>query len=249
MSKRGSFSATLAWTGLALMMLGLLAVVGAGPAYRTGVLPLGVAFDGLRYGTHAALTATALGLAGLIGVLRHGRVAATAAAVVAVAGGLATSALPILHWQQAQDAPPIHDITTDTNDPPPFEALASAREQAPNAVDYPGEETARQQREAYPEIEPLIRSEEPAVVMEAVETVALARGWHVAYVGDTRLEATATTTWFGFEDDVVVRLQEENGGTRVDVRSASRLGVGDAGANAARISAYLDSLERELEGP
>ena len=58
-----------------------------------------------------------------------------------------------------------------------------------------------------------------------------------------RLEATDTTLFFGFKDDVIVRLRVEGGGTRIDVRSKSRVGLGDAGTNAKRVRAFLARVE------
>jgi len=57
-----------------------------------------------------------------------------------------------------------------------------------------------------------------------------------------RIEATATTRWFGFKDDVIVRIRPEAAGSRVDVRSVSRVGRGDLGANAARVREFLAKL-------
>ncbi|MDR9438110.1 MAG: DUF1499 domain-containing protein [Halomonas sp.] len=105
-------------------------------------------------------------------------------------------------------------------DPPAFAALVEAREAAPNAVDYPGEATARQQREAYPAIRPLLLDAPLPDVLAAAEAEARAAGWEITAVDDTRIEATATTTWFGFKDDVVIRLSETSDGVRVDMRSA-----------------------------
>jgi uncharacterized protein (DUF1499 family) len=57
-----------------------------------------------------------------------------------------------------------------------------------------------------------------------------------------RIEATATTPWFGFRDDIVVRIVPADGGSRVDVRSVSRVGKGDLGVNARRIREFLGRL-------
>ncbi len=143
--------------------------------------------------------------------------------------------------------PAIHDITTDTQNPPAFEALADAREAAPNAVDYPGDATAQQQHAAYPYIEPLILAEAPQTVLAAAQAEAEEAGWRIARISDNHIEATATTRWFGFEDDVVIRLTEIENGVQVDMRSASRLGASDVGTNAARIEAFLTSLEARLK--
>ena len=81
----------------------------------------------------------------------------------------------------------------------------------------------------------------------AAEATARNQGWEVIRVGDTTLEATATARWFGFKDDVAIRLSEVADGVRVDVRSASRVGRSDVGTNAARIRAYLAALNRRTE--
>jgi uncharacterized protein (DUF1499 family) len=73
-------------------------------------------------------------------------------------------------------------------------------------------------------------------------------GWEVVTVDSEagRLEAIDTTFWFGFRDDVVVRVRPGADDVRVDVRSVSRVGVGDLGANAARIRHFLDRLATEI---
>lgn len=244
----GKWPTMLAWLAVLLLIVAALMVIGAGPAYRQGMLPLGEAFHLLRNGIFVALGAGAVGLATLIvaAACRRRLVVLTAVAVVAASVGM--MAVPWQHWQRAQETPPIHDITTDTQNPPAFEALAGAREAAPNAVAYPGEATARQQRQAYPDIQPILLDLPLATALSAAEAAALDMGWELAGVTDTTLEATATTAWFGFEDDVAIRLTETDEGVRVDVRSASRIGRGDMGANAARIRAYRDALAQRVGG-
>lgn len=236
-------------TGLACVLLVLAALLmgGAGPAYRWGLLSLGDAFSLLRYGAYAAIGAAVVGALALITAALCRRFQPALLSGLVLVGVAAMLAMPYLHWQRAQQAPPIHDITTDTEDPPAFEALAAAREAAPNAVDYPGEATARQQREAYPDIQPLHLEISPPMALSAAEAVVLDHGWELVEVTDTTIEATATTTWFGFKDDVVIRLTETEDGMRIDMRSASRLGRGDMGTNAARIRDYLEVLEQRVD--
>ena len=237
----------MALLGLVLIGIAALLMAGAGPAYRAGVLSLGAAFDTLRYGAFTAIGAGALGLVALaIGTWRRDLRPALIGGLVVVST-LGLMIVPLLHWQQAQAVPPIHDITTDTEDPPAFEALVAAREKAPNAVAYPGAKTARQQREAYPDIGPLDVQAPLPVVLEAAKAEVRDFGWALAAVTDDTIEATATTTWFGFQDDIVIRLREEEDSVRVDMRSASRVGRSDVGTNAARIRAYLDALEHRLD--
>ena len=242
----GRWPAMLAWLSVGLLASGALLLAAAGPAYRLGLLSLGDAFGLLRYGAYAAAGAAGVGLIALIAaaLCRQLHPALAGGLVIVAVAGMMT--VPWVHWQRAQQAPPIHDITTDTDDPPAFEALVAAREAAPNAVDYPGEQTARQQREAYPDIGPLYLNVPPDIALSAAEAAALDQGWELADVSVGRIEAIATTTWFGFKDDVIIRLRETDDGIRVDVRSASRMGRGDMGANAARVRAYLASLERRV---
>lgn len=245
--KPGRVLKAVAVLALLLVVAGAIMVAGAGPAHRLGLLELGSAFDLLRNGAMATLAAAGLALLTLGAAIWRRRLAPGVISVIVLAGTAALLAIPMLHWQQAQQVPPIHDITTDTDDPPAFESLVDAREAAPNAVDYPGEEVARLQRDAYPDIQPIYLDASLASVHEAAEAEALAFGWELADSNTDRIEATATTTWFGFKDDVVIRLQETDNGVRVDMRSASRVGRSDIGTNAARIRDYLDALERRLD--
>lgn len=237
----------MALTGGILATLAALAMALSGPAYRMDLLTLGNAFGLLRYAAFTALGAAGLGLVALlIALVTRRALPALLGSLVILAGG-ALVAMPWLQLQQAQAVPPIHDITTDMQDPPAFVALIEARRAAPNAVEYPGQTTAQQQRDAYPAIQPLILDAPLEAVLEAAEAGVASAGWEIAAVSDTRIEATATTTWFGFKDDVVIRLNETDDGTRVDMRSASRLGVSDLGTNAARILTFMDDLVRRLE--
>nr|WP_299244906.1 DUF1499 domain-containing protein [uncultured Halomonas sp.] len=243
----GRWPRLLAWLSvLAVLAAGLL-MTGAGLSHRLEMTDLGTAFGLLRQGAYLAIGAAALGLITLIvaSLCKRLKPALAGALVVAV-----VAAMMIVPWQmqqRAQEVPAIHDITTDIQNPPEFVALASAREAAPNEVAYPGESTARQQREAYPDIQPIVLKLSLSEAMNAVEATAQDQGWEIADVGDTKLEATATTLWFGFKDDVVIRLNEVEEGIRVDMRSASRLGASDVGTNAERIRNYLQALRERAE--
>jgi uncharacterized protein (DUF1499 family) len=152
---------------------------------------------------------------------------------------------PVLLLQKAKAVPPIHDITTDYFDPPAFKALMPVRQQAPNGAAYGGTEIAKQQQQAYPDIKPLIVKIPPAQAVQKALDAARACGWEIVS-SDTpagRIEATDTTLWFGFKDDIVIRvLPNPDGGSRVDVRSMSRVGGSDVGANAKRVREFLGRL-------
>lgn len=164
--------------------------------------------------------------------------------VLALCIALLAVAPPLILLGQAKAVPPIHDITTDVADPPAFVALLEARNQSPNGAAYGGPAIAAQQQKAYPDVKPLVIAAPPAEAMQKALDAARSMGWEVR-ASDTdsgRLEATATTTWFGFKDDVVVRIRPQGTGSRVDVRSVSRVGVSDVGANAKRIREFLSRL-------
>lgn len=155
-----------------------------------------------------------------------------------------TFAIPWQIRQATRQFPPIHDITTDIQYPPRFVDVLPLRKDAPNSVDYTDTETPARQRAAYPDILPLDLTIEPAAAFERAERAAREMGWQVVTTNSAegRLEATATTFWFGFKDDVVVRIRPRDtlaAGCRVDIRSVSRVGRGDAGANAKRIKTFL----------
>jgi uncharacterized protein (DUF1499 family) len=146
---------------------------------------------------------------------------------------------------RAVSVPPIHDITTNFEDPPSFIALRDEREAAPNETDYAGGKTAELHKKAFPNIQPLILNLNKSSAFDrAREAAESMPRWEIIYsdAEEGRIEATATIPWFGFKDDVVIRLQEVQGGTRVDIRSASRIGKSDLGENARRIHNYLHKL-------
>ena len=134
--------------------------------------------------------------------------------------------------------------TTDTSHPPAFVSLLTARKAAPNGAEHGGPEVAAAQLAAYPNVRPLVLPMPPDQAFTRALDVARAMGWEIV-ASDARtgrIEATATTLWFGFKDDVVVRIMPQGNASRIDVRSASRLGTSDIGANARRVLEYLSKL-------
>jgi uncharacterized protein (DUF1499 family) len=147
----------------------------------------------------------------------------------------------------AYTLPPIKDITTDPIDPPRFDWLFRLR--PPNSSTYPGLATAELQKEAYPDVEPLLVKVSPMVAYNAAMKVIDKRKWRVF---DPRppqpgreghIEAVARSTIMGFRYDVVVRIRPARDGARLDARSASRFGFTDFGANAKLVEALLDEID------
>jgi uncharacterized protein (DUF1499 family) len=225
-----------------------LAVVLAGLGNRWGWWGPLTAFAILRGIVVVGLLAAALALVAGILALRAGALGAAGWALVGLALAVGAAAVPLSLQRMARSVPPIHDITTDTSNPPPLVALLELRRGAPNSAEYGGPEVAVQQRAAYPDIAPAVFAASRERVFEGALAAARRLGWTVvaAAPGEGRLEATASTPWFGFVDDVVVRVTPAPRGTRVDVRSLSRVGRSDLGANARRIRTFIAALTREL---
>jgi len=219
----------------------------AGPGTRLDFWDFRFGFTLMRWALYLGAGSAILAL--LLVLIPRTRKGSAGALTMTLIIGLATAAVPLILVQQARSLPRIHDISTDTLNPPEFIEIAPLRADAPNPVDYPGEEVARQQREAYPDILPLSTDIYPAIVFDHAVDTAEGMGWEIVVADPDmgRIEATDTTTWFGFKDDVVIRIRSSNGGSVIDVRSKSRVGASDVGANAARIRRYLDALEERMQ--
>jgi uncharacterized protein (DUF1499 family) len=139
---------------------------------------------------------------------------------------------------------PIHDISTDTQDPPAFIVVATLRDGNDNPVAYPDDDTAELQAKAYPDIKTIVLIQDKEAAFATALAAAENMGWEIVAnePAEGRIEATATTPFVGFKDDVVIRVKAGPAGTLVDVRSKSRIGKGDMGVNAERIRAYTTEL-------
>lgn len=242
-------SVTQPWSRIVLAAGGFALLVGfaamlSGLGTRWGLWHFRTGFSILRWAAYGGILAALLALVAIYwtrpGTDRKGLPVALGALVVA----LLAFGIPWQASRAASRVPPIHDITTDTEDPPRFVAIAPLRADAPNPVEYPGEEVARQQRQAYPDIRPVILDLPMDRAFQRALDGAEARGWQIveANAAEGRIEATDRTFWFGFRDDVVIRLSPLNGRTVVDVRSKSRVGMSDVGTNARRIRDYLNAI-------
>ena len=220
----------------------LLALAATGPLHHLGLVGLAGAFGILKWAVYGALATLALAIIGVIIAARR-RIGMSTAVTALVFALIAIGSIGALAWK-ASRVPAIHDITTDTMQPPPFLAVVPLRAAALNPIDYGGPEIAAKQRAAYPDLGPLLLNVPPARAFDRALAAARAMGWELVASDPAggRLEATDTTFWFGFKDDVVVRVTPQPAGSRVDVRSLSRVGGGDIGANAARIRSYLAAL-------
>ena len=226
-------------TGLLLGLVSLGTVLVAAIGYRQGWWHFLKGLQIAEWAVYAAALGLVVSLVGLARLRRQRR-----AVVTGLLGVLL--ALPVLgmalHWEYAtRTYPPINDISTDTVDPPEFWDM-------PNPMAYPGEAVAQQQRAGYPDMAPLTLPQAPAEVFEAALQLVQARGWSLVAsdAEEGRIEAVATSRLFGFADEVTIRIVPEGSGSRVDMRSRSRLGKVDRGTNARRIRNWLADLKQSI---
>ncbi|MGC1455163.1 MAG: DUF1499 domain-containing protein [Nitrospirota bacterium] len=191
----------------------------------------------------AASLAIVLGFLFFRGRVQKHLVLAAAALIV----GLVVAGIPLDWLKTAQRLPRINDITTDTENPPQFVSILPLRKDATSPAEYGGPKIAAQQIRAYPEVRPAVFSLPPDKAFALALAAAKKMGWRIvdANPNEGRIEASDTTFWFVFTDDIVVRVRAVAEGSRVDVRSHSRVGLSDVGANARRIEEYMKVLKKE----
>jgi uncharacterized protein (DUF1499 family) len=208
--------------------------------FRTGFLILRVAF-------FVAIAAALLCIAALI-VTRARHPTALFTGLIGLLIALITIYIPWSYSRTVKALPFIHDITTDLQNPPEFVAAAKLRKPGDHPVAYDGAEVAAQQQKAYPDVAPFITREPKERVYETALAVVQSMGLETSDANATegRIEAVDTTLLYGFKDDLVVRITSTTDGTRVDVRSKSRVGRSDVGMNAKRIRSFMTRLRDKL---
>jgi uncharacterized protein (DUF1499 family) len=139
----------------------------------------------------------------------------------------------------------IHDITTDTKDPPTFTMAAQQRGTGSNPLDI-DQSVVAQQQEAYPDLAPIASTLPIGEAYDLALQVATNMGWEIYHQDRSAgvIEAVETTRIMAFKDDIVIRLRSNDQGTLVDLRSVSRVGEGDIGANAKRIRAFREAFQQ-----
>ncbi len=232
--------------GFALAVLAAAAEALSGPGSRWALWHYGTGFQILKWAAYGGIAGAVISLLGCITARPGRRRKGFVLSLIGLAAGIVVTAVPLYYWQRAQELPRIHDITTDTEKPPRFVAILPLRKAAENGAEYGGQNVAAQQRIFYPDIAPLQLPIPKDQAFKRALEAARSMGWRIIHEDESegRIEATATTFWFGFKDDIVIRVTPANGGmgSRIDVRSASRVGKSDIGTNARRIREYLGRL-------
>lgn len=228
---------------LLAMVVAALAIMG----HRLGVMDFQLTVYGMGAAGATGLLSVLVTMIGIVKVtvtkspgLGFGLGAIVLALVVALPVVIAVDA--------GRTSPFIHDISTDLANPPEFVAIVEARGNGKFNSLVRSTEVAELQQAGYPELGGLFVDLLPGQVFEVALATAQAQGWTIVAVSPETglIEASATTFVLGFTDDVVIRVADTDGKATVDVRSASRVGRSDMGANARRIKAYLAALSEAL---
>ncbi len=253
----------------ASVILAPLIFIFAAIGYKLGVIDLRFAFGTLnqKLGPLVLLVALVMGVISLVMALAIQPRKGFGVSVLALLIGLGGLVKLVGVKKTAERLPFIHDITTDTQDIPVFsEAMLERRAQTPgvNTVDYSGKKAPTSQKtpdgkpvmalvsalqtqtDDYADIRPLILTDTPDVVFGAAKAAARQLSWDISLEDRAAglIEATDTSFWYGFKDDIIIRIRpSEGGGSLVDIRSISRVGGSDLGANAARIRTFLGLLK------
>lgn len=225
----------------------------------------------VEWGPRVLIAALVLGVVALVAALtsrpRRGALAAVVALVIPALGLAYSDQIR----SRSENIPPIHDVSTNAEDPPQYSARVMTMRkaaganpvhppttplgsieayQSPRFEDQSSRTVAELGREAYPQVRTLVVRTDPPRLFEVLTQEARERGWqiHTNDPAGGSFEATAETFWFGFKDDVAVRVQPARapGTLLVDARSTSRVGLGDMGTNAARLTDYLKAVDSRL---
>jgi uncharacterized protein (DUF1499 family) len=169
---------------------------------------------------------------------------------IVLAVGAVLAWLPLQYAYIRRTLPAIHDIATDTDHRPAFEATEAARaRESADRFDTDEPRLSQLQRAAYPDVAPVYTTLPARAAFDAALAVAQSMpGWMVVATraDEGRIEACQRSRWFGFTDDIVIRVTASDGRNRIDMRSASRKGTRDYGVNAARVRAYMSALKGAL---
>lgn len=246
----------LSWLALALSAGGLAAALIAAAGSGAGALHFRVGFTILRYAFYAAIAGGLMAIVAFV-IARRSGIHTGRMNLVAFLIAAAFGAYLMSHIATARSVPAIHDATTDLADPPQFETLKVRADNLENVPDDsrpalaaldPENRWKALHREAYRDLRTVRLPLSVADATRRAEALVRERGWQVARVDRQAgiVEATATTFFFRFKDDLVVRVRpapDRPSGSIVDMRSISRVGGSDIGVNAARIRAFLADLQ------
>ena len=225
----------------AFSVVSLLILASSGFGTRIGLWQFRTGFELLKIAAYCGLGSATLSL--LVGAIsaRRRRFSLVLVSSCGLLCGVFAFWLPYSWKLQAQHYPRIHDISTDLDHPPGFVSILSIRKEP---AEYGGAAVSALQLSAYPEIKTIVLPVSKDQALQSALDTAREMGWQViaSVPQEGRIEATDTTFWFGFKDDIVIRVVAAGDRSLVDIRSVSRVGVSDLGTNAKRIRTFLDKM-------
>lgn len=227
-----------------LSIISLIAVLLPGPLFKYNITGLAGSFGVLGIGALLAIVSIIL-----VGVqfFFYRPSIQLISTIVSTAFACIALSIPLGLVIKAKQVPPIHDITTDVVNVPMFDVLLSQREGALNPASY-DHSIAPLQQQAYPDIATRLYKHNKQTLVEAIKTSLEILDLNFINYDENKglIEATHQSNWFGFVDDVAIRLEESEMSVKVDIRSKSRVGRSDLGQNAQRIRSIFDQLDQQL---
>jgi uncharacterized protein (DUF1499 family) len=227
--------------GLFLSLLAMAIAVVSVVGYRMKWWRQLQAFDIFGWATFVAGIAFLLCIIGLFKARPSGRFSGMLLGILGILLSLPIMTSAFLFTYSAKIYPPINDISTDLLNPPVFWDV-------PNPTEYPGSKTAKIQKAEYPDLQPLKLSISPKTAFTKALKVVKEKGWKIVGTDEEegRIEAVSSSLLYGFKDEVVIRITPDKSGIIIDMRSRSRIGRIDRGANARRIRSFMKALKKEL---
>jgi uncharacterized protein (DUF1499 family) len=228
----------------ACAIIAVLLLLSSGFGTRIHLWHFRTGFSILKVAAYSGLGCALLALISGVLAVRKRNFAGVALSVVALLLGLLVFGVPYSWKQKAMSYPRIHDISTDLDNPPRFVAILPLRE---GPAEHGGAMISAQQLKAYPDIKTLILPVPKDQAFQAALTTAREMGWKIVAEepAEGRIEATDTTLWFGFKDDIVIRIFPAGERSLVDIRSVSRVGISDVGTNAERIRTFMAKISNQ----
>lgn len=239
----------LAKTGFALALVAISALLMAALGHAWGWWGFRPAFGAIRWIAYGGLLAAALALVGGVASIQKKSRIGMVLGLVGIAVGVTSAWVPYANRMALRASPRLSDITTDMVNPPNFIAALELRKKskARNKTSY-GPAKAKLQKLHYPDIKPATLALPPGQAFDKALAVVHGLGWAIIASDKAarRIEASETSFWFGFVDDVVIRIAPagaDGKASRVDVRSSSRIGRRDAKVNANRVRNFLAKIK------
>ncbi len=222
----------------------LILLLSSGFGTKLGLWHFRTGFSLLKFAAYCGLGCALLSLVATVMSVRRRRLPWVLLSLCALCCGALAFGIPYSWKLKAQSYPRIHDISTDLDHPPKFVAVLPLRQ---GLVEYGGAAVAAQQLKAYPDIRTLVLPVSKDQTFQWALETARDMGWQIVATvpAEGRIEATDTTLWFGFKDDIVIRVTPAGDRSLLDIRSASRVGVSDVGTNAARIRAFSAKVSHQ----